>query len=312
MKKLFLLGYAVLAILTINAQTNDVVYATNQTDGTIQKVSVNPITGVSSGNFTTVKSNLEPSAALGANNSGWLYYLEYGGDATASGNGKVDIYAIKMDGTGTQTKIASNFDMNGTSNSDIDFVRLGVASNGTAWILAKSSTTSTLYLASFQTNGNSIVTPSRKGTATTSDANNEIFANGDISFDGVGNMYALANDGNGNTKMYGIKTADLQSTTSTSNITLNYKWLLKKADGSNFTGTVNGNAFSSTGSMYISTGDGLYFIDQTTVNTLGVGTVQCKLIKSQSNLTDLATGYWPTATALPVKFANFKLTLIKH
>lgn len=308
MKKLF---YSVLAVMLFTASyAQDIVYATDLDNGRIRKITANPSTGATSGNFTTVKDDLTPSAALGASNNGWLYYLQYGDGATGSGDGKVDIWAVKADGTGNATKICNNFDINGNSDAEVEFVRLGITNQNVAWIVSKSSDGNTIYLAKFTVSGNSSVTPTRCGTANTSDGNNSIFNNGDLAFDGLGNMYALANDGSGNTKIYTISGSVLSSLTTSSVTTLQYKWLLKKSDGSNFTGRVNGNAFSSNGSMYVSTDDGLYFINQSTVNSVGTGTVQCVKVKDQSGLTDLATAYWPAQTTLPVKFTSFKVTLI--
>lgn len=283
----------------ISAQ--DVVYATDLDNSKIVKVTSNPNTGVS-GTFTNVKTNLTPSAALGASIDGWLYYLEYGDNSTGSGEGKVDIWCIKADGTGSPTKIINNFDMNGSIDNNLQFVRLGISASNVGWIVAKEESSNTIHLAKFTVNGNNSVTPLRAGTINTNDNSNSLFNNGDLAFDGKGDMYILGNNGSGSTKIYTIKSSILSSISTNSVIIMNSKWNLIKSDNSNFTGRVNGVAFSSTGSMYVSTDDGLYFIDQNTVNTVSLGTVKCSLVKSITGLTDLATNYFPNSTTLPVEF----------
>jgi hypothetical protein len=313
MKKYSLVLGLTLSILASFAQTTDVVYATDNDNGKIRKASANPVTGEVSGSFTSVK-DITPSAALGASNDGWLYFLQYGDGGTASLNGKVDIWATKADGTGTPKKIYSNFDVNGSSNDELGFVRLGLTSDKKAYLVAKETNGNDIYLATFTVNGNNdLSTPTRLGKMTTNDNSNYLFANGDLCFDGPGNMYVLANNEINNqniTKIYVVSKSTLAAATSSSSVTqMSAKWVLKTQNGNSFSGSVNGCAFASFGSMYISTDDGLYFIDQYTVNNLSAGTVQCKRVKEQSNLTDLATAYWPGATLLPMKFGEISVRL---
>jgi hypothetical protein len=294
-----------LLTITIGTFAQDVVYATDLGAEKIKKISANPITGVTTGSFTNVKSILS-SAALGADANGWLYYLEYGIGGTGEGDGKVDVYATRADGTGSPTRIANNADINGASNSELGFVRLGIDATNTAWILSSNSS-GTLYLAKFPANGSSNVTVTTvTSNITTSDNTNDVFKNGDLAFTAGGTMYVLANnDATNTTKIYTIVPSSIPINGSG---TLQYRWTVKKDNGTSvedFSNRVNGVAFTSSGSMYISTDDGLYFLDQFSTNFLGSGTVKCSLVNSQVGLTDLATAYWPENTRLPIRFKSF-------
>lgn len=304
----------VVLLLTIAIGTfaQDVIYATDLSAKKIKKISANPNTGLVAGNFTNVES-IQSSAALGADNNGWLYYLEYGDNGGGEGGGKVDIYATRADGTGSPTRIANNADINGSSNSELGFVRLGVDATNTAWILASNSS-GKLYLAKFPANGSAKVSVTVvSSNITTSDNSNNVFKNGDLAFTGDGTMYVLANNDETNTtKIYTIVPHTIPINGSG---TLQYRWTVKKDNGSSavdFSNRVNGVAFTSTGSMYISTDDGLYFLDQMTTNFAGSGTVKCSLVKSQSGLTDLATAYWPESTRLPIRFKSFTVKKVSQ
>ncbi|MBK8951083.1 MAG: T9SS type A sorting domain-containing protein [Chitinophagaceae bacterium] len=63
----------------------------------------------------------------------------------------------------------------------------------------------------------------------------------------------------------------------------------------------------SCGSFYISTDNGLYFIDQNTVNG-PAGTVGCFLVRAVTGLQDLASNVFPSQTTLPVKLSSFSVT----
>lgn len=277
------------------------VYASDIQDQRIRSIQADANQGTTTGTFTTVKDVDMSTAALGADNQGWLYYIKYGQGGESEGSGKIDIYATKADGTGSPTRIVNNFDVNGAYNwNDLGFVRLGVDKQNVGWILAKSLSNNTICLAKFNCNGNSTtgVNPSIISTnITTSDNSSSVFDNGDLCFDGLNFMYALGNDAQtGITKIY---TIDPRMST-----VLTYKWTLKTIDGNNFAGSVNGAAFSSTGSMFVSTSGGLHFIDQFSTNFSGTGTVKCEKVKDYNGLSDLATAYWPGSTNLPVTFTS--------
>lgn len=303
MKKFLIL--ALMMATTLFVQAQDLVWSTflNSGSNSIKKITANNATGVTTGSFNGT-ININGSAALGLNTWGWLYYLEYGSNATGGGNGNVTIRSVKTDGT-----VGSNttFDVNGSSNNDPQFVRLGIDQSGKGWIIAKNENNSTIRLSSFTTNSTGGISGfTDKGFLSTSDNTNDVFENGDLAFDGTGKLYVLANN-NSTTKIYTLSPAQLVSATSSSTTTLTYRWTLKKSDGSNFDNRVNGFAFASFGSVYVSSDDGLYFLDQFTVNFAGSGTVQCVKVKNESNMTDLATAYWPAQTTLPVKFISFSV-----
>jgi len=232
------------------------------------------------------------SAALGEDINGYFYYLP-----NVTNTGSVTVYAMNHDGSG-QTAVATA-KINGSANTSLGFVRLGIDPSGYGWILA-SDNSSTLYLANFKANGlnpttiniiNSNVGVSGGGTPGT-------FSSGDLAFDKNGVMFALANDASGNTYIYTM-------TPSLNNLYLTRKWTLVSPSGSNFTGTVDGCAFDSAGSIYISSTQGLYFIDQNTVNNSGTGTVQTRLAYNGTGFTDLATNIFPPTSTLPITLILF-------
>jgi hypothetical protein len=187
-------------------------------------------------------------------------------------------------------------DINGASNNNLGFVRMGMGPDGTGWILAGDGTT--LYLAKFTSNGVNPV------TITVEDASVSLvsgavstFQNGDICVSGTGTLYALANDGSGVTQIFTGFPAG-------SSTTLTKKWDLVDGNNAPFTGSVNGVAFDLLGSLYISTATGLYFIDQNTVNG-PAGTVDCSLVLAVTGLQDLASNVFPTQSLLPLQLISF-------
>ena len=236
------------------------------------------------------------TAALGRSafpslNLGHFYWLPN----TAGNNGVVEIFAATSTGANV-TRVAS-FDVTGAgNNTSLGFVRLGMGPDGTGWILAGDG--STLFLARFTSNGVNPV------TVTIEDASVNLvggavstFQNGDLCISGSGTIYALANDGNGVTQIFIGAPAG-------ANTTLTKRWDLVTPGGGNFSGTVNGVAFDVLGSIYISTGAGLYYINQNTANG-PAGTVQCSLVVAMTGLQDLASNVFPAQSTLPVTLLNF-------
>jgi hypothetical protein len=238
------------------------------------------------------------TAALGRNAqpnavNGHFYWLPNSGVG-----GVVNVWAATATGA-SQTNIAT-FDVNGSSTNNLGFVRLGMGPNGVGWILAGDGTT--LYLARFISNGVNPV------TVVVEDDNVQItggsvatFQNGDLCISGNGRIYALANDGGGVTQIF----TGLPAGSST---VLDQVWDLEDEDGDPFTGRVNGVAFDVLGSLYISTDNGLYYINQATVNG-PAGTVECALVQAVSGLQDLASNVFPTQSTLPVKLLSFSGSL---
>jgi hypothetical protein len=256
---------------------------------------------VSNGTYQAGPTNMfVPSggstAALGRNDipspsNGYFYWLPN----TSSNNGVVQVWASTSTGT-SQTMIGS-LDLNGASNVNLGFVRLGMGPDGTGWILAGDGTT--LYLASFPSNGVNPVTISIvDASVTLVGGSTSTFQSGDLCVSGTNKIYALANNGNGLTQIF-------IGQPNGSNTTLTKKWDLVDQNNAAFTGSVNGVAFDVVGSLYISTATGLYYINQATVNG-PAGTVQCSLTWSGSGLTDLASNVFPVNSALPVKLVSFR------
>lgn len=241
------------------------------------------------GNIFTPNVN---TAALGIAPSGHFYYLPSTYDGN---NGSVTVYAANPNGSGNRA--IATADLNGSSNSTLGFVRLAIDATGKGWILAGDN--SQLYLASFQTNGTSntsitVVDPN----VTLVNGNTSVFFNGDICFSGNGTLYALANSsGGGVTQIY-------VGQPNGTNTTLTKKWDLVDPNGDAFTGSVNGVAFDILGSLYISTSQGLYYINQSTVNN-ATGTVQCALVSAFTGMTDLGSNVYPQQTTLPVDLLSF-------
>lgn len=230
--------------------------------------------------------NATPSAA-----NGYFYWLPN----TSGNNGVVEVFAATSTGA-TPTRIGS-VDINGGSNNALGFVRLGVGPDGTAWLLAGDNTN--LFLASFMTNGINPVTITTKPVSL-SGGLVSTFQNGDVCVSGNNNMYALANDGAGVTQIF---IGSLSNPT----VTLTKKWDLRDENNAAFTGTVNGVAFDALGSLYITTGSGLYYINQATVFGGPVPTVQCSLVDAQTGLQDLASNVFPQQSTLPVTLGDFNV-----
>lgn len=231
----------------------------------------------------------KPSAA-----NGHFYYLPN----TSSNNGVIDIYGATSNGS--TIAVVGTIDVNGASNNSLGFVRLGMGPDGTGWILAGDG--SAVYLAKFIPNGTSPATVSVVDTdgITLSGGAASTFQNGDLCVSGGGKIFALANDGSGVTQIF---TGDPNGNSTT----FTKKWDLIDNTGAAFTGRVNGVAFDLLGSLYISTDNGLYFIDQNTVNG-PAGTVGCFLVRTVSGLQDLASNVFPSQTTLPVKLSAFSVT----
>lgn len=288
--------------VVVNAATPANLWATSSNGTQIAAFSVSNgtynwgPTDLFAASFPGTTTNGSSTAALGRNAqggvaNGFFYWLPN----TTNNSGTVEVYAATAAGANV-TRVGS-FDVNGASTSSLGFVRLGMGPDGTGWILAGDGTT--LYLAKFNSNGVNPVTistvPVSLATGTVS-----TFQNGDICVSGTNTIYALANDGNGVTQIY---TGNL----SNPSVTLTKRLDLVDPSNVAFTGTVNGVAFDALGSLYITTGSGLYYINQATVNG-PAGTVQCSLVVSQTGLQDLASNVFPANTTLPVKLSAFGVT----
>ena len=249
---------------------------------------VNGPTDIFTPTFPGTTTGGTSTAALGKNAAGFFYWLPN----TTGNSGVVEIFAATSTGA-TPTRIAS-VDVNGGSANSLGFVRLGMGPDGNGWLLAGDGTN--LYLGKFLSNGINPVTivtvpvVLNGGLVST-------FQNGDLCVAGNNSLYALANNGSGVTQIF---IGSLNSAT----VTLTKQWDLVDETSVPFTGTVNGVAFDAAGSLYVTTGTGLYFIDQTTVNG-PAATVQCALVRAQTGLQDLASNFFPSGSTLPVTLINF-------
>jgi len=234
------------------------------------------------------------TAALGVTLNGYYYYMP-----NVFNNGNVTLCAASPDGL-TVAPVAST-DLNGSSDNNLGFVRLAIDATGKGWMLAGDG--AIVYLASFVANGlNSTTIELVDDNVGLIGGSAAVFQNGDLCFSGTGAIFALANNGAGDTQIF-------TGNPNGSNTVLTKKWDLVDAAGNNFAGNVNGVAFDILGSLYISAGGtsttgGLYYIDQNTVNT-ATGTVQFSLVWSGIGLTDLASNYFPVQTTLPLKLLSF-------
>ncbi|HEX7846252.1 MAG TPA: T9SS type A sorting domain-containing protein, partial [Chitinophagaceae bacterium] len=281
---------------TVNVFTPNLFSAVNLNP--VRAWNINPVTGTVLNGPAEVFTPLANTAALAKNRStptdpnGSLYYME---NTNFSNSGNVNLFAANPDGTGN-TLIATA-DINGSNTAGLGFVRLGFDPLGNGWIVAGDFTT--LYLARFVGNGISLTTITTVGTIAISGSGsaNE-FQNGDLAISGVGAMYIVANITGGETFVYVMNSLDGPT------YTLTRRWKLVQPGGDNFTVSVNGVAFTQSGSLHVSSFQGLYFIDQTTANS-SAGTVECVSVFALEGLTDLASDQFPLQSALPVSLISF-------
>ncbi len=296
-----------------NASTTLTVFNPNlwSTSGTgpIRAYTVNPVTGDIINGPATIATPVTSTAALGKNKSnpndpdGYLYYLNR--DDANSLNGVVTVYSVSP--TGANNGSRGTIDMNGPANNeDFSYVRLGFDDSGKGWVIAGNATNGTVYIASFQGNGSAAISNVNTfGNASLgiSGGSASEFQNGDLAISGNGTLYVVANISDGSTYVYTLNSLSTPTT-------LTRKWTVLDQDNNNFTGSVNGVAWTQSGSLHISTSTGIYFIDQFTANTAS-GTVNATLVPgstSPSGLTDLASDAFPTQTTLPVRLLTFSGT----
>lgn len=283
-------------------------WSTNGT-GDILKYAVDGVTGNILAGPATVVTPLTSTAAMGKNGitandpNACIYYLNRDDNNTL--NGVVTIYAVRPDGTGNGS--VGTIDMNGPGdNSDFSFVRLGFDNLGRGWIIAGGQS-SPIYIASFVGKGTGVpgqLTPADINTfgnvplTIAAPGSPTEFQNGDLAVSGNGNLYALANVTGGQTYVYTLNS--LSSPT-----TLTRKWTVQTGGGT-FSGSVNGLAWTQSGSLHFSTATGIYFIDQATANTVS-GTVQATLVpgSASTTLTDLGSDKFPQQSTLPTKLGDF-------
>jgi Secretion system C-terminal sorting domain len=263
------------------------------------------------------------TAALGKNAQGCYFYIPN----TSDNNGSVSLWRASNTGTG-QAQVAT-LDLNGASNVDFGFVRLGVSPNGIGWILAgvhpSSNPTASpqLYLACFNADCSGTITITLVDDNVTflnNEGNAANFQNGDLCVDGVGKILVLANNSSTtptSTEIYSID--NLTSCGPNSNVVLDRRFFVQTTGGGNFSGSVNGVAFDQFGNVYLSGANGstgsLYYIAKSSIaggNGSGPGTSTVQVqgpIWSGTCVTDLASNFFPGNSILPIKLISFSGSL---
>lgn len=273
--------------------------------GALRKYTMDPVNGTLLNGPETVVTPLTSTAAVAKNQitpndaEGCIYYLNRDDGGTL--NGVVTVYSLRPDGTGHGSR--GTIDMNGADNGDFSFVRLGFDNQGRGWILAGADGSGNIYIASFQGNGvNAISGITTFGTLTVAAPGTTAeFQNGDLAISANGTLYALANVTDGQTYIYTLNSLNTPTT-------LTRKWIVQD-NGGTFSGSVNGLAWTQSGSLHFSTSTGIYFIDQATANT-GSGTVQASYVANTDglSLTDLGSDKFPEQSTLPVTLGAFSVT----
>ncbi|WP_346236178.1 hypothetical protein ABDK00_016775 [Niabella insulamsoli] len=301
------------SMLQATAQ-GDTIYTVNNfaTPGIRQMTGVDPSTGTSA-TVGALYGTSPVSSGLALANDGYLYYL-----IEANNNsGLFSVSAIQAFETPTSgstaptasTAIISNVDVNGSSTEDVTFRRLAAAPNGYIYLAATEVTTGVVYFGRFlPTAGTGMSTYEPLGTITLNGvppAGN--FKNGDIAFDGQGNLYALVNqDQVGGQAVLCYAAAGTLSTTAGGTTEMDEVLNVVGPGGTPFTGLVVGLAMASNGNFYTavqnsggSTDGGVYRIVKD-----GSGAFTASFINAvdPDNIGDLATSYFPSQTVLPIEF----------
>ncbi|ANH82921.1 hypothetical protein A8C56_19750 [Niabella ginsenosidivorans] len=315
MKKVLLLLLTIaLAKISYN---QDVVYTVNNWNSTqiTQYTGINPSTGTYTG--STTKFGDVSSSAMGMNTAGYLYYIP-----VSTNTGDFEVYSTATPSAGNPYPSATEVlsaDMNGSSDEEIYFRRLGIRADGWAYMVL-SGATGNIYMARFKTYPDGSASDFENlGTITLDDGSaGSEFNNGDLVFDETGNMFIMVNQdtGGGTTKLYMITPAALNAATGPASVTqAAFKWNVKDADGDNFGQAVTGLAMSSTGGFYLSaqggagsSDAGLFYLDPTTANATTKEVNVTKLISTEPGMADVATNYY-ASTILPVSFGSISASI---
>ncbi|MCH5689983.1 hypothetical protein LWM68_40625 [Niabella sp. W65] len=144
-------------------------------------------------------------------------------------------------------------DVNGASTADATFRSMAAAPDGSIYVTINEGS-SVLYLAKFQ--------PGPGGTATNFQMLGNItinggapaaaLRNGDIAFDGSGNLYALINEDapQGNATIYFVAASGI-STSNAGTTNLQARYDVKNSSGTNFSDYAVGLAVASSGNFYL-------------------------------------------------------------
>jgi len=322
MKKALFFLSSIFAFSAIIAQT-DTLYMINNlsTDQGVRQITgVNPNTGAgagtpvayATGDATTV------SAAMALANNGYLYYIS---QADESNGGaftmrSIATYPTAITTSAPSSQVAFSDDINGpANNNDVTFRSMAAAPDG--WVYMTVSEQGNIHLAKFLPGANGTAGSFTMLGTITLDGNSpasSTFRNGDIAFDGIGNLYAVINEdvSNGNAVIY-YAPAGAISTTNSGTTNLQTKYQVKNHNGSNFSQYVVGLAIASSGNFYIAVQGwqegGIYLLSR---NTNGDFIISENPISNvtRNSIADLATNYFPTSTVLPVIYGPISAKIV--
>ncbi len=175
---------------------------------------------------------------------------------------------------------------------------------------------SVLYLAKFEPGaGGSAANFQMLGTITINgSAPAAALRNGDIAFDGSGNLYALINEDapQGNATIYFVA-ANAISTSNVGVTNLQARYDVKNSNGTNFSDYAVGLAVASSGNFYLAiqggTQGGVYMLTRD-VNGAFVMSASPISAGNALGIADLATSYFPTSTVLPVIYGDISAKIV--
>lgn len=302
------------------AQT-DTIYTINNDEtiglGISQITGVNPVTGsgaTSTSYATTDATTVGASLALAAN--GYLYYITQ--DLANAGSFTVRSIAAYPTATTTvepTSQLVLSDDINGSSTADATFRSMATAPDGSIYLTINEGS-SVLYLAKFDPGaGGTASNFQMLGTITINgSAPDAALRNGDIAFDGSGNMYALINEDapQGNATIYFVA-ANAISTSNVGTTNLQAKYDVKNSNGTNFSDYAVGLAVASSGNFYLAiqggTQGGVYMLTRD-VNGSFIMSASPISAGNALGIADLATSYFPASTVLPVVYGGISAKIV--
>ncbi|HTG56708.1 MAG TPA: hypothetical protein VL943_10605 [Niabella sp.] len=302
------------------AQT-DTIYTINNDEtlglGISQITGVNPVTGsgaASTSYATTDATTVGASLALATN--GYLYYITQ----DLANEGGFTVRSIAAYPTATTTveptsQLALSGDINGSSTADATFRSMATAPDGSIYMTINEGS-SVLYLAKFEPGpGGAATNFQMLGTITINgSAPAAALRNGDIAFDGSGNLYALINEDapQGNATIYFVA-ANAISTSSAGITNLQAKYDVKNSTGTNFSDYAVGLAVASSGNFYLAiqggTQGGVYMLTRD-VNGNFIMSESPISAANDLGIADLATSYFPSSTVLPVVYGAISAQIV--
>ncbi|GAB3424022.1 NHL repeat-containing protein [Niabella aquatica] len=306
----------------VKAQDTLYTISNYNTPGIRQIVNIDPNTGAGASVNASYATgdNTTLSAAMALAGNGYLYYIPYVPNEI-NNQGAFEIYSIAAYptisvNTPPSSQEVYSGDINGAATTTAVFRTMSAAPDG--WIyLTFSDENGTISLARFQpgtdplTGQGTVTSLQTLGTITLNgNTPGSNLRNGDIAFDGSGNLYALINEdqANGNAVIY-FAPASAISATSSGTTNLVTKYQVVKSGGGNFSEYVVGLAVSSTGNFYIAVQDdhdpsqgGVYLLTRNASDNQLVISNSPISNDNPRYIADLAASYFPNTTILPVVY----------